>query len=190
MTRMAVTRSGPRRRALGLWNRRQRRSYAAVPLVLLLLVSSGCNRESEPTATDATSDGIEVGAGPVDPEVVEAFRGQRDAICTEGSVKVGQVPAATSGASAADIVDGLLRLERRIEQTQQSLAELEVPEELASFVMADEQRREERLQVIGQLIEAVRDGDEGLATTLQQELNTLGAEAQAAEEANDLEHCP
>jgi hypothetical protein len=180
---MPVT-TRPRRRPIGRWSR-----FALVPLVFVFL-GVACDEDTEPGVTEATSDGIEVGAGPVDPEAVAAFRGQRNAICTEGSIKVGEVPDATSGESAADIMAGLLRLEQRVEETQASLADLDVPEELARFVREDEQRREQRLEGIAQLIDAVREGNEALALTLQRELDTLGAEAQAAEEENELEHCP
>ena len=85
---------------------------------------------------------------------------------------------------------GLRRLEQRVDETQASLADLDVPEELATFVREDEARRQQRLEAVAELIDAIREGDKGLATTLQRELTTLGAEAQAAEEENDLEHCP
>jgi hypothetical protein len=167
----------------------QPRALFAFVLALVMMGSFACAGEDEPDDTQATN-GIEAGAGPADPQDLAAYKALRDPICQEASANVDEITAATEGGTPKEEAAGLRQIAQRIVQVQADLAELEAPGGLDPFVAADERLRARRLELLEERAQALEQGDEEKAQSLEQELSDLDVKAGAAEEANTFERCP
>jgi hypothetical protein len=174
---------------LGGPSARRPRALFALVLTLAMVGFVGCVGEDEPDDTQ-TTDGIEAGAGPADPQDMAAYRDQRDLICKEASAQVDEITAATEGGSPKEEAAGLRQIAERIVRVQADLAELETPGGLDPFVAADARLRARRLELLEERAKALDRGDEAEARSLEEELGDLDVKSGAAEEANALEPCP
>lgn len=80
----------------------------------------------------------------------------------------------------------------RIEAAQGDLDHVTVPGAVAAFVIADADRRAERIELMNQLADAVEaNGSDGAdAVEIDRVLNELNVRTEAEEDAMGLAHCP
>ncbi len=75
----------------------QPRTITMVAALVVALGTFGCAGDTEPKEPTAADDGIEVGAGPADPQDLAAYRDERNVICEAGTAKIDQIKLAIQG---------------------------------------------------------------------------------------------
>jgi hypothetical protein len=168
----------------------QPRTITMVAALVVALGTFGCAGDTEPKEPTAADDGIEVGAGPADPQDLAAYRDERNVICEAGTAKIDQIKLAIQGGTPDEMAAGYRRIAERIEQAQTDLAELKAPGDLSAFVTADEQLRARRLAATKALADALERRDQQEVRALEDELKALNVETETGEQANEFEHCP
>ena len=121
-----------------------------------------------------------------------SFIVDRDAICQAASADIEAIndeKVDPEGAPTAEQVAGLREVMARIELVQQELDGLTAPAYLEVFVREDAARRAERITLVGELIEAIEQGDADAVEATDVALTENNLVSEGAEDFFGLSHC-